>query len=187
MSSSNKNSKTTIQLLLNNINNKKNLITVAISLLLVIGITLGSKFEKREISAGTNTEQTRRKINKIDKNKSKNDDVGKNENKNNAGENNTTENSGSSNDTERYKDGEYTGKAKGYNGDIKVSVKIKNGKISTIDILESNDDKEYLNSAKGVINEIIKAQSTNVDSISGATYSSNGILDAVQSALDSGV
>lgn len=62
-------------------------------------------------------------------------------------------------------------------------LEVKNGRIEKIDILNSGDDDEYLNEAKKLIPTIIKKQSSKVDSVSGATYSSKGIISAVENAL----
>ena len=82
-----------------------------------------------------------------------------------------------------YVDGTYYGSGTGFSGTITVKVVISGGKISSITITDSSDDASYLNSAKAVISAIISAQSTNVDTVSGATYSSVGIIKAVRSAL----
>lgn len=83
-----------------------------------------------------------------------------------------------------YKDGTFIGTGKGFRGTVKVAVTIKNNKIKKIKILSKKDDNAYFNRAKsGVISRIIKKQSTNVDTVSGATYSSNGIISAVRNAL----
>ena len=47
----------------------------------------------------------------------------------------------------------------------------------------SGEDSAYLSQAEGVINSIISAQSTDVDTVSGATFSSTGIINAVNDAL----
>lgn len=83
-----------------------------------------------------------------------------------------------------YKDGDYTGSAQGFAGQITVKVKIRKGKISKINILKYSDGVAYIAKAKKVISAIIKKQSTNVDTISSATYSSAGIINAVGNALD---
>lgn len=82
-----------------------------------------------------------------------------------------------------YKDGTYTGIGEGYRGDIKVSVTIKNKCIASISIISKSDDDAFFNRAKAIINTILNSQSTEVDVVSGATYSSNGIIDAIQNAL----
>lgn len=83
----------------------------------------------------------------------------------------------------QYRDGIYKGTGEGFNGDITVQVTIKNGTIQTIQVLEDQETPAYFQKAKAVLSRIIKAQNTAVDSISGATYSSCGILDAVSNAL----
>lgn len=88
----------------------------------------------------------------------------------------------------KYIDGIYEGQAAGKNPGIKVSVTIKNDKISDITVVSTNDNKDYFDKASAVIPEsIIKAQSTNVETVSGATLSSNGIIKAVEDALSKAV
>lgn len=82
-----------------------------------------------------------------------------------------------------YKDGTYTGFGDGMNGKVKVSVTISQDKITSISVGENSEDEEYLAEAKGVIDRIIASQSTDVDVVSGATYSSNGIIGGVNEAL----
>lgn len=86
-------------------------------------------------------------------------------------------------DAAAYKDGTYTGTATGFVGPITVKVTVSGGKISDIQITSSSDNEPYLSNAKGVIRKIINGQTTNVDVVSGATYSSNGIIGAVRNAL----
>lgn len=80
-------------------------------------------------------------------------------------------------------DGVYKGSATGYSGPVTVAVTIMDKKITSIDILSSTDDEVFFNRAKGVIDRIISSQSLDVDVVSGATYSSNGIIGAVKNAL----
>lgn len=83
-----------------------------------------------------------------------------------------------------YKDGTYQGSGTGFGGTITVQVKVSGGKITAINVLSaSGETGSYFASAKGVISKMISAQSPNVDAVSGATYSSNGIIQAVQNAL----
>lgn len=85
-----------------------------------------------------------------------------------------------------YVDGVYTGSASGYHGTTQVQVTVSGGKITDITVLSTGDDAEFFNRAKStVISEIIAAQSASVDTVSGATFSSNGIINAVQNALAS--
>lgn len=86
--------------------------------------------------------------------------------------------------TGKYIDGTYTGSAQGYRGTVEVSVTVKSGAISDISVLSYKDDSQFFNKAKStIISEIIAAQDTDVSTVSGATYSSKGIIAAVSDAL----
>ena len=96
----------------------------------------------------------------------------------------TPEAVGSVQEPAAYKDGTYYGTGTGFAGNLKAEVVISGGKISNIQIVETNDGSEYIQKASGVINQILGAQSTNgIDTVSGATFSSNGIIKAVRNAL----
>ena len=82
-----------------------------------------------------------------------------------------------------YLDGIYTAEATGFEGQITVQVTVAEDKITDITILSAEDEEEYLSRAKQVIPAILEGQSPNVDTVSGATYSSTGILNAVKLAL----
>ena len=83
-----------------------------------------------------------------------------------------------------YKDGVYEGTGTGFGGTIRVRVTISGGRIAAIDILDaSGETASYFASAQGVISKMIAGNTPNVDAVSGATYSSNGIIQAVQNAL----
>ena len=86
-------------------------------------------------------------------------------------------------DAANLKDGVYTGSGTGFSGTITVQVTVAGGKITAIQIVSSGDDAAYLNRAQAVIPSVIAAQSTSVDTVSGATYSSKGILMAIHNAL----
>ncbi|MCD7982152.1 MAG: FMN-binding protein [Clostridiales bacterium] len=86
-------------------------------------------------------------------------------------------------DAAAYNDGVYYGSATGFRGLITVKVVIENGQITSIEITDSSDDTAYLNRASALIASILSGQSTNVDTVSGATYSSVGIINAVRNAL----
>lgn len=83
-----------------------------------------------------------------------------------------------------YPDGTYYGTAEGYLGDITVAVVIQNQTIQSVEILSNEDDAAYFDRAKVVANRVVNQQTTGVDTVSGATYSSRGILNAIQAALD---
>ena len=83
-----------------------------------------------------------------------------------------------------YKDGTYQGSGTGFGGMITVQVTVSGGKITAVDILSaSGETGSYFASAQGVVSKVLSSQSPNVDAVSGATYSSNGIIQAVQNAL----
>lgn len=87
-----------------------------------------------------------------------------------------------------YKDGTYEGSAEGYGGPINVSVVVKDGRIASVAVLSHDrEDVAYYSMAEGLIPQIISAQSTAIDTVSGATFSSNGILNAVDEALKGAV
>ena len=89
-----------------------------------------------------------------------------------------------SSDVKAYKDGVYEGTGTGFGGETRVQVTIKDGKISDIKILSNHDDASYINRASSLLKDIIATQSTNIDTVSGATYSSNGLIQAVRDALN---
>ena len=83
-----------------------------------------------------------------------------------------------------YKDGTYTGEADGYGGTIQVEVTLASDEITSINVVSApGEDSAYLSQAESVINSILSAQSTDVDTVSGATFSSTGIMNAVDVAL----
>ncbi|MDP4144990.1 MAG: FMN-binding protein [Bacillota bacterium] len=84
-----------------------------------------------------------------------------------------------------YKDGTYEGTGTGFRGGTtKVSVVVKGGKVTSITTLSYQDDEQFYSRASNtVIKEIIDSQSTSVDAVSGATFSSRGIMEAVENAL----
>lgn len=84
-----------------------------------------------------------------------------------------------------YQDGCFTGTGTGFGGDIVVSVQLLEDEIIdiTIDTAEG-EDTVYLSEAKAIVEDILAAQSAEVDTISGATFSSTGIREAVQDALE---
>ena len=128
-------------------------------------------------SEGDNSEELNKQLSKI-----------REENSNLSGLlkslNNKIEELQNSNDTTgKLKDGKYEGTGTGFKSTIKVEVEVKGGKIESIKVIENGDDHDYFEKAKALISSIISKQTTKVDSVSGATFSSNGIKSAVRSAL----
>lgn len=87
-------------------------------------------------------------------------------------------------ETYLWKDGTYEGVGSGFAGELTVGVTIEKGIITDIQLLDSgSDDAAYVNMAVGVIDDMLAKQTYQVDAVSGATFSSNGIMDAVAVAL----
>ena len=84
-----------------------------------------------------------------------------------------------------FKDGTYEGVAEGYGGPLTVSVTVKNNKITDVLVVSHNEKGEhhYGRAMEMVPQEIVDEQSADVDIVSGATYTSNGIINAVKDAL----
>ena len=96
--------------------------------------------------------------------------------------------SGNAVESSYFADGTYTGTGEGYGGDIVVDITIKDDVITDIEIVSAdNEDASYFNMAKTLTSSIIEEQSTDIDTVSGATFSSTGILEAVNNALDQAV
>ena len=82
------------------------------------------------------------------------------------------------------KDGTYKGSANGYGGKVTVNVTVSKKTMTAIDVVSAPGETDsFFQRAKGVIDEMLTAQRTDVDVVSGATYSSNGIIGAVKNAL----
>ena len=87
-----------------------------------------------------------------------------------------------------YVDGTWEGTGTGFGGEIKVSVMVQDGKIKDVEIVSAkSEDPAYFDMAKVLTKRIVEAQNTKLDTVSGATYSSTGILDAATDALSKAV
>ena len=83
-----------------------------------------------------------------------------------------------------YADGIYVGSSRGYGGAVRVQVIMENGSITEVEILDaSHETRQFLRRAKRLLTTVVEAQSWEVDAVSEATYTSRGILGAVQNAL----
>ncbi len=82
------------------------------------------------------------------------------------------------------KDGTYEGSAFGFGDLITVSVTLKDGRMTDISVISADgEDKPYYKQAVSVLNKMLDAQSTDVDTVSGATLTADGLIDAVADAL----
>ena len=84
-----------------------------------------------------------------------------------------------------YTDGVYTASARGFGGDITVTVTLSGRRITdiTVDAHPGEDDLFY-GEAEAVVGRILEAQSADVDAVTGATFSSTGIREAVRAAME---
>jgi uncharacterized protein with FMN-binding domain len=87
--------------------------------------------------------------------------------------------------TQMYADGVYRGIGTGFRGGTtKIDITILEGQITGVKDVSTQDDWEFFDKAfSRISNDIIASQSTQVDTVSHATYSSKGILEAARDAL----
>ncbi|WP_446715382.1 FMN-binding protein [Caloramator sp. Dgby_cultured_2] len=84
-----------------------------------------------------------------------------------------------------YKDGIYIGSSEGKNGEIKVKVTVKDGRIHNIEILSHSDTENLFEIVyKKIISAVYEKQSAEVEIVSGATLTSNGLIRAISNALE---
>jgi uncharacterized protein with FMN-binding domain len=84
-------------------------------------------------------------------------------------------------------DGTYEGSADGYSGTTTVSVTVSGGQVTAIDVVSESDSQQFFSRAESVLDDIINGQTLEVDTVSGATFSSAGLINAVYDALDGAV
>lgn len=83
------------------------------------------------------------------------------------------------------RDGQYRAQAHGFGGPVEVQVMIENGQITKTEIVSAeNETPDYLKTASVLLDQIVDRQSADIDTVSGATFSSRGILDAAKKALE---
>ena len=113
----------------------------------------------------------------IDRNGNSNSDVNNNSSS-------TTDTNSNNTATSGYIDGTYTGSSFGYNDDITVSVTIEDSQITDINVVSSLEDDPYFTWVlQQIPDSIIESQSTDVDTVTGATTSSKAYIHAVEAAL----
>ena len=84
-----------------------------------------------------------------------------------------------------YKDGTYSATAKGNNGDLTVEIVVKDGFLQSIEVTDYAETGPIFSSVEEqLIPAIIYEQSTKQDAISGATNSSQALMEAVELALE---
>lgn len=81
-------------------------------------------------------------------------------------------------------DGTFEGTAHGYRGEVAVSVAIDDGHITRVDIVDAGqEDSAFLAVCEGLPARVVEAQSTDVDVVSGATFTSRGIATFSSKAI----
>lgn len=88
--------------------------------------------------------------------------------------------------TYKYRNGEYEAEAEGYAGKVHVKLTIENDAITSITAWADDDDPEYFGDARDTVLPQIggKVSADGIDACSGATFSSNGIIEAARKALE---
>ena len=82
-------------------------------------------------------------------------------------------------------DGVFTGTAQGYGGPVTTQVTVKDGYIDDVQVVDApNEDGPYLEQAVKLIDDMLVKQTSNVDTVSGATFSSAGIINGAVQALE---
>nr|WP_300091235.1 FAD-dependent oxidoreductase [Sedimentibacter sp.] len=82
------------------------------------------------------------------------------------------------------KAGTYTGTGKGKNGDVKVEVTFDETSITGVKVLEHSETAGIFETpVEKIPQQIVENQSIMVDSVSGATYTSNAIIEAVKDCI----
>lgn len=84
-----------------------------------------------------------------------------------------------------YKDGTYTGTGKGFGGDIEVEVIVEGGNISEMNVTAHEETDGISDPAfEGIKEQLLEKQSVDeIDSVSGATSTSEGLIEAITDAL----
>ncbi len=84
-----------------------------------------------------------------------------------------------------YQNGTFEGTGTGYGGPITVEMTIENDVITDVTVTKHDaEDPAYFKLAEGLAAQVVSRQSLDIDTVSGATFSSKGILEAAENALD---
>lgn len=82
-------------------------------------------------------------------------------------------------------DGVYQGEGRGFNGYMTIEITVVNELITKVEVVDHVDDARWFNAANGSIpDQIVDEQSADVNTVSGATYSSRGIIEGANAALE---
>ncbi|HHW91702.1 MAG TPA: RnfABCDGE type electron transport complex subunit G [Firmicutes bacterium] len=87
-------------------------------------------------------------------------------------------------DISRVPNGTYQGEAQGFGGKTRVEVEVKDGRLVEVRIVENHDTAGISDAAiERIPQRMVEEQRVEVDTVSGATFSSQGIIEAVINAL----
>lgn len=89
----------------------------------------------------------------------------------------------------KFSDGTYNGTGKGYHGDLELKVTFGDNKIQDLEVVSHNESSVIIDRAFPLLKErILEAQSTNIDTVSGATFTSFAVRSALaEAAKEAGV
>ena len=82
-----------------------------------------------------------------------------------------------------YNAGTYTGEGQGHGGTIKVAVTVDGKAIKNIEVVENPESDFTVNAMKTILDRALKANSGDIDGVTGATETSTGLITALQGAL----
>ena len=80
-------------------------------------------------------------------------------------------------------DGVYSATCFGYAGDITVEIKVENGEVVDITLPDYEDEDDYKHFSEDVIEKLKQGPLEDVDTVSGATFSTQAVIDAYNEAL----
>lgn len=80
-------------------------------------------------------------------------------------------------------DGTYSATALGYEGNITVEIVVKDGEVTDVYFSSYEDDEEYKTFSDDLIKAIKEHPLDNIDTVSGATFSTRGVIKAYEAAL----
>lgn len=87
-----------------------------------------------------------------------------------------------------WADGVYEGVGEGFGGEIALSLTVENGRIASVEVIRADgEDPAYFTEAGSLLGALVEGQSTEISAVSGATFSSRGILEAAEDALGKAV
>lgn len=86
-------------------------------------------------------------------------------------------------DLSKVKDGIYSGSAVGYIGDVQVALTIGKGRIESLRVVQSRDDRPLSTLTEMPARILAKQGIKGVDSVSGATVTSDAVINATGEAL----